>query len=167
MGTIKTILAPVDLSNLSKLGVRYALEFARPQEAEVLIYNVLTVEETPFPQGDEKWVASQADLPKVRKTLEERKRLLDCFVSENFADLLPNSKIRQAVEIGAPSKKIVEKAAREGVDLIVMSTHGRTGLLHVLIGSVTERVIRRAPCPVLSVPPPGKSKATAGSESEE
>ncbi|HYY73021.1 MAG TPA: universal stress protein [Candidatus Bathyarchaeia archaeon] len=161
MEKIRTILAPVDLSSLSEEGVRCALQIARWQGAEVIVYNVITVEETPFPQGDEEWVAGQAEHPRVKKTIDERKGLLARFVDEKFAHALQEIKIRQEVEIGTPYKKIVEKAAHEGVDIIVMSTHGRTGLMHMLIGSVTEKVVRRAPCPVLSVPPPEKSKPTS------
>jgi nucleotide-binding universal stress UspA family protein len=60
--------------------------------------------------------------------------------------------IRQMVEIGVPYANIVELAEREGVDLIVMSIHGKTGFSHMLLGSVTGRVVPRAPCPVLSIP---------------
>jgi universal stress protein A len=158
MYKIKKILAPVDLSNLSKLGVRYALEIANSQEADVLIYNIITVEETPFPQGAEEWVATQTEVPKLKKTLDRRKKQLERFVADEFADLTNPNRVRLEVEIGTPYKKIVEKAKQEGVDMIVMSTHGRTGVMHMLIGSVTERVVRRAPCPVLSVPPPQKVK---------
>jgi universal stress protein A len=159
MYKIKKILAPVDLSKLSKLGLSYALEIANSQEAEVVIYNTITVEETPFPQGDEEWVATQTELPKVKKTLDRRKKQLERFVADEFADFSNNKRVRLEVEIGTPYKKIVEKAKQEGVDMIVMSTHGRTGVLHMLIGSVTERVVRRAPCPVLAVPPPQKTKS--------
>jgi nucleotide-binding universal stress UspA family protein len=55
--------------------------------------------------------------------------------------------------MGAPDKNIVERAQADKVDLIVISTHGRTGLLHMLLGSVTERVVRTAPCPVVSIHP--------------
>jgi nucleotide-binding universal stress UspA family protein len=158
MYNIKKILAPVDLSNLSKLGVRYALEIANSQGAEILIYNTITVEETPFPQGAEEWVATQTDLPKIRKTLDRRKKQLERFVAETFPDFKRHNRVRLEVEIGTPYKKIVDKAKQEGVDMIVMSTHGRTGVMHMLIGSVTERVVRRAPCPVLSVPPPQTSR---------
>lgn len=162
MDKIKKILAPADLSDLSKVAVRRALEIAGSGGAEVIIYNVITLEETPFPHAVEEWVASQAELPQIRKTLEKRKRLLAGFVGQNFAEISPNISIRQEVEIGVPYKKIVEKAEQEGVDMIVMCTHGRTGLLHMLIGSVTEQVVRRAPCPVLSVPPSKEAKAVAG-----
>lgn len=162
MDKIKKILAPADLSNLSKAGVRWALEIARSQGAEVIVYNVIPHEETPFPAAVEEWVASHKELPQVRETLEGRKRLLARFLRENFADLIPKVKLRQEVEVGVPYKRIVEKAVEEAVDMIVMCTHGRTGLHHMLIGSVTEKVVRRATCPVLSVPPPKEAKlATA------
>lgn len=74
--------------------------------------------------------------------------------------MLSGLKIREEVEIGIPAEKIVEKAAAEGVDMIMMSTHGRSGLRHFLIGSVTERVVRLAACPVLSVRPSEKESST-------
>jgi nucleotide-binding universal stress UspA family protein len=161
VGTIHKILAPADLSNHCKVGVQYALEMAQSQGAEVLIYNVLTVEETPYPQAEEAWIVEQTELPKLKRALEQRKSLLNEFVSQSFGDLLATTSVRQEIGIGTPYKKIIEKAERGGFDMVVMSTHGRTGLLHMLIGSVTERVVRRAPCPVLAVPPPGKPKAMA------
>ncbi|MPZ76024.1 MAG: hypothetical protein GEU77_05830 [Deltaproteobacteria bacterium] len=161
MAKIKKILAPADMSSLCIPGIRLALELGQWQQAEVLIYNVLTVEETPFPQGAEEWVAKQTELPKLKKTLEQRKKLLDSFVTENFSDAIPDSNIRQEVGIGTPHKRIVEKAEHEGVDMIVMSTHGRTGLAHMLIGSVTGRVLRRAPCPILAVPTPRKPRRSS------
>jgi nucleotide-binding universal stress UspA family protein len=133
--------------------MRYALEFAKSHGAEVIVYNVITPDETPFPQAEEKWLVKQLDLPKIRKTIEERQRRLAEFMQNNFAEYLAAMKIRQDVAIGTPYKQIVEKAAQEEVDMIVLCTHGRTGLLHMLIGSVTEQVVRRAPCAVLSVPP--------------
>ena len=161
MAKIKKILAPADMSGLSISGVRTALELAQWQKSEVLLYNVITVEETPFPQGAEEWVVKQTEMPKVKKLLEQRKKMFEQFITENFADLIPVSTIRQVVDIGTPYKRIVEKALLEGSDMIVMSTHGRTGLAHMLIGSVTERVLRRAPCPVLAVPMPRRTMRPA------
>jgi nucleotide-binding universal stress UspA family protein len=83
---------------------------------------------------------------------------LEEFLKEHLADSSPGAKIRHEVEIGIPHKRIVEKAAEEGADLIVMSTHGRSGLFHMLIGSVTEKVVRRASCPVLSIHPVKESE---------
>ena len=128
MTKIKKILAPADMSNLCISGIRFALELAQWQQSEVLIYNVLTVEETPFPQGTEEWVAKQTELPKLKKILDQRKKTLNDFIAKEFADLIGTTKVRQEVEIGTPYRRIVDKAAAESVDIIVMSTHGRTGL---------------------------------------
>ena len=161
MMKIKKILAPADMSSLCISGIRFALDLAQWQQSEVLIYNVLTVEETPFPQGTEEWVAKQTESPKLKKTLEQRKKMLDDFISKEFTELIGTTTVRQEVEIGPPYRRIVDKAAAESVDLIVMSTHGRTGLAHMLIGSVTERVLRRAPCPILAVPAPRRTKRSS------
>ena len=161
MTKIKKILAPADMSNLCISGIRFALDLAQWQQSEVLIYNVLTVEETPFPQGTEEWVAEQTELPKLKKVLEERKKMLEDFISKEFAGLIGTTKLRQEVEIGTAYRRIVDKATAESVDIIVMSTHGRTGLAHMLIGSVTERVLRRASCPVLAVPAPRRTKGVS------
>jgi nucleotide-binding universal stress UspA family protein len=158
---VKKILAPVDLSELSTSGLRHALDLAQWQQSEVVIYHVVTVEETPFPQGNEEWVASQTENPKLKKIVEQRRKRLDAFVRANFSQALLTTTVRQEVGIGTPYKTIVDAAVAEAVDLIVMSTHGRTGLAHMLIGSVTERVLRRAPCPVLAVPPPKRAKRAA------
>lgn len=165
MNEIRKILAPVDLSDFSKLGVRYALDLAQWQQSEVLIYNVITIEETPYPQGSEEWVIQQTDMPKFRKVLDQRRKLFDSFLRESFADAIPSNRVRHDIGVGTPYKRIVEKAEQEGVDLIVMSTHGRTGLAHMLIGSVTERVLRRAPCPVLALPALKKPKRAAKARS--
>ena len=88
--------------------------------------------------------------------LEDGRRLLYKFVADNFTDCIDLVEVRCAVEFGTPHKNIVEKAADEGVDMIVMSTHGRTGLNHIIMGSVAEKVVARATCPVLVVPHGGR-----------
>jgi nucleotide-binding universal stress UspA family protein len=146
---IKTILAPTDLSELSLAGVRYALELAQSQDAEVILYYVVGIAEN--------WVSGRAEyeFDPVRGMVEDQKLLLDRFVREKLSDLSAKVKVRQIVEIGVPYKSIVEKAEGENVDMIVMSTHGRTGFDHMLIGGVTEKVVRRATRPVLSIRPVG------------
>jgi nucleotide-binding universal stress UspA family protein len=141
---IGKILAPTDLSDLSLAGVKYALELAQSQDAEVILYYVISIADN--------WPREKFD--PIRGLVEDQKRLLDRFVREQLADLSAQVKLRQIVEIGVPYKSIVEKAAEEGVDMIIMSTHGRSGFDHMLIGSVTEKVVRRATCPVLSIRPP-------------
>jgi nucleotide-binding universal stress UspA family protein len=75
------------------------------------------------------------------------------FLTDNFSDLLPGVNVREEVELGRGDESIVKEAKKQAVDLIVMSTQGRSGLAHVLRGSVTEHVIRNAPCPVVAIGP--------------
>jgi nucleotide-binding universal stress UspA family protein len=157
MDRAKKILAPTDFSELSKLGVRHALEMARFQGADVTVYHVANYKEVfPYPPSSEEGTRTNYLTPGELLTVHElnhRKELMDTFLTENFSGLTPNVKVHSEVDIGLPYEMIVKKAAKERMDLIVMSTHGTTGLQHMLIGSVTEQVIRRATCPVLSVHP--------------
>jgi nucleotide-binding universal stress UspA family protein len=84
---------------------------------------------------------------------EQKERVRE-FVRENFADLIDKVRVTEVVEAGVPYNKIVTKAEEEHIDLIVMSTHGRTGLEQIMLGSVTAKVVARASCPVLSIRPP-------------
>jgi nucleotide-binding universal stress UspA family protein len=74
-------------------------------------------------------------------------------MTEHFAGMMDQVELTEIVEAGVPYNKIVEKAQSENADLIVMSTHGRTGFQQVLLGSVTAKVVARAGCPVLSMRP--------------
>jgi nucleotide-binding universal stress UspA family protein len=150
---IKKILAPTDLSELSRAGLRYALELGKSEGAEVLVYNVV--------EPPQEWLDRHDEFYTVDRLIEKHKNILGRFLKLAVGDLLPQVSVRQEVGFGVSYKTIVEKAGEEKVDLIVMSTHGWSGLFHVLIGSVTERVVSRAPCPVLSIHPAEKS-ASAG-----
>jgi nucleotide-binding universal stress UspA family protein len=149
---IRKILAPTDLSELSLAGLNYALELAQSQGAEVILYYVVGIAEN--------WVSGrdEYEFDPVRGLVEDQRLLLDRFVREKVSDHGAKVQMRQIVEIGVPYKAIVEKAEEEGVDMIVMSTHGRTGFDHMLIGGVTEKVVRRANCPVLTIRPAGAHK---------
>jgi nucleotide-binding universal stress UspA family protein len=91
--------------------------------------------------------------------LERYQIALARFLSDHFSDLTPWIKIREKVELGKPDENIVEWAKKDGTDLIVISTHGRTGLSYILMGSVTEKVVRHTHCPVLSIRPETVQKA--------
>jgi nucleotide-binding universal stress UspA family protein len=84
--------------------------------------------------------------------MEQHRARLYNFVAEKVADAGIGLKIHQVVDAGQPFGSIVDCAEKEGVDLIIMSSHGRTGLSRMLIGSVTDKILRGAPCPVLVVP---------------
>ena len=83
---------------------------------------------------------------------------LDAIVQEHFADFSATPMVLKPS--GPTHQEIVDYATTHNVDLIVLSTHGRSGLAHLLLGSVTERVIRHAPCPVLVVPSVFPAKAS-------
>jgi|KBSMisStandDraft_5_1062788.scaffolds.fasta_scaffold733523_2 nucleotide-binding universal stress UspA family protein len=137
MGIFKRILAPTDLSDLSATGVRYATQLARDVGAELIIFNVMTLDET-----------NTVD----KHDLERHRTNLDRFVSDKVADIGGNIQIRKIVDAGDAYGAILDCADNEHVDLIIMSSHGRSGLSRMLIGSVTDKLLRAASCPVLVVP---------------
>ena len=80
MAQIKKILAPADMSSLCIAGIRFASRAGAVADTpRCLIYNVLTVEETPFPQGTEEWVSQQTELPKLKKSLDATKKAVGSF----------------------------------------------------------------------------------------
>lgn len=143
---IAKILAPSDLSKLSRASVRYALEMAMVQGGEVIVYNVIS-EDGDWFNRDDALNPAQALVPKQRERLAE-------FVRENCRDFVGKVAIREIVEVGVPYKEILHKADEEHVDMIVMSTHGRTGFDQMMMGSVTAKVVARSARPVLSIRPP-------------
>jgi nucleotide-binding universal stress UspA family protein len=137
MAMLKTILAPTDFSDLSANGVRYACQLARDMGAALIIFNVVVLDESNAVN---------------KREIEQHKKRLEEFVAEKVADAGVGLKVRQMVDAGQPFGAIVDCAEKEGVDLIVMSSHGRSGLSRMLIGSVTDKILRGASCPVLVVP---------------
>ena len=143
METVRKILAPTDLSELSCIGLRRALEMGRLRGAEVIVYYVIDLADH--------WTQPEHSGP-FREMLECHKQSLDKFLREKFPEEMNLTEVRQVVEFGGAVDNIIEKAEAERVDRLVMSTHGRTGIDHLLIGSVSEKVIARASCPVLIMP---------------
>jgi nucleotide-binding universal stress UspA family protein len=152
---IKRILAPTDLSELSLAGVRYALTAGRDLDAEVTIYHVVAADELrKLGASFRERAFGASGLPNVLESyLHSYEVTLAQFVGQNFSDLLPFVRIDEKVELGSAYKNIVERAKAERADLIIMATRGRGGLSRMLLGSVTEQVIRNASCPVLAIPP--------------
>jgi len=142
---ISKILAPTDLSSLSLAAIRCALEIASERQGEVVVYHVIESKHDWFDEGD--------PLDPASALVPESKKRLRRLIEENFAEHLQRVKVTDAVECGVPYEKIVAAAEREGADLIVMSTHGRTGIEELIVGSVTAKVVARAGCPVLSIRP--------------
>lgn len=137
MGIFKTILAPTDFSDLSAAGVRYACRLAADNAAEVIVFNVVTVDES-----------NKVD----SRELADHKARLEEFIGNQLAGEAKALKTRALVAGGQPFHAILDCAEAERADLIVMSSHGRSGLSRMLIGSVTDKILRGARCPVLVVP---------------
>jgi len=142
---VKKILAPTDLSKLSRAAVRYALDMAGEQDAEVVVYHVISEE------GD--WFGNNDGLNPASALVPQLKERLHAFINENFSDRVGAVKITEVVEAGVPYSRIVAKAEEDKADLIVMSTHGRTGFEQIMLGSVAAKVVARAGCPVLTLRP--------------
>jgi nucleotide-binding universal stress UspA family protein len=135
----KKILVPTDFSHLSDQAVGIAAALARESNGTVVL---LHVEEAPvaYGAGEMYYGIAEPDTEALRKMLQEI-RLPDGVAVERH------------LTAGEPAGAIVRFAEENGVDLVVMSTHGRTGLLRLLMGSVAEEVVRRAKCLVLTLKP--------------
>jgi nucleotide-binding universal stress UspA family protein len=149
---IKKILAPTDLSQLSAKGVEYAAELAAKLGAEVIVWHAVRIEEfrSLARMLEDRPEPTQIDQQLIYLT-DRHRELLHEFAARHLAKT-PGVGFTEVVEIAEPQNAIPDWAKTNGIDLIVMSTHGRSGISRALMGSVTERVLRQAPCPVVAVP---------------
>jgi nucleotide-binding universal stress UspA family protein len=140
---LQNILVPTDFSECSDAALRYGLELARAFNANL---HVLHVVQDPYtqPWAAEAFPAAIGDLLTDWQKQSE-KRLLE---SIPVAD---RRRVKVSCSIASPYGEILRYAVNDKIDLIVMGTHGRGPLAHMLLGSVAEKVVRRAPCPVLTV----------------
>ncbi len=140
---IKSILVPLDFSAESKKALAYAVAFAMQFGAKLTLLHVAEPVATPdfaqsFPllmEDDKLMAAAKKELDRVVQTSGIEPKLME----------------KTLVRFGRSFHEIAEAARTLKVDLIIIATHGHTGLKHVLLGSTTERVVRHAPCPVLVV----------------
>lgn len=144
----KKILFPTDFSTSSDAGLRHATALARESGAMLLIVHV---EEPPlaYGGGEMYYGVPNPDHAAIQKMLKE-------VVSTS-----PDVQYEHRLVVGDPAAEIVRLAEQEGVDLIVMGTHGRTGLKRMLMGSVAEAVVRRAACPVFTFKAPQPATTAA------
>lgn len=132
----KTILFPTDFSTASDAALPHAEALARQADARLLIVHV---EEAPLAYGGGElyYGLPEPDSDRIRKMLDDVRP----------AD--PALPFDHRLTMGDPASEIVRMAADESAEMIVLGTHGRTGMTRLLMGSVAEAVVRRAPCPVL------------------
>lgn len=151
---VKTILCPTDLSERSEFALRLACSLAADYGARLIVLHVA-----------EPVAAVYADppvLPFVEPSRESLRTELHEFVRRNT-----DATVEERLVDGAATNAILRIADETQCDLIVMGTHGRTGFDRVLMGSVAEVVVRKAPCPVLTVKTPVHSSRTSGRDSHE
>jgi nucleotide-binding universal stress UspA family protein len=143
----KKILCPIDFSDASRVALETAAELAKRYGATLTLFHAYPVPGYTFPDGS--FVASTKMLEELA---EQAARHLEEWKALVAGTGL--SAVEAATAVGEPAYEIISYAKAQAVDLVVVGTHGRTGLTHALMGSVAERVVRKAPCPVLTVRPP-------------
>ena len=137
---LERILVPLDFSVLAEKALRYAVPLARQFSAEILLLHV--VQPLPYPSDITHMPLGESV---IMDPLKER---LALYAEQSIPpDLLMGSEVR----MGIPYEIITDFARYKNVDLIILTTHGYTGLRHLFLGSTAERVLRYAPCPVLTV----------------
>ena len=140
MMAIKRILVPIDFSAPSLKALDDAVEFNQPYGAEIILLCAV----------EHNYYESLASVPNSGALVAEEVRAAQEKLEEIRENLAARGvKCRALVELSVPFQAIVDAAKKVNASLIIMSTHGRTGLAHVLVGSVAERVVRHAGCPIL------------------
>ena len=145
---IQRILLPTDFSTYSATATKYACELATKFSAELHLLHTLEVHLSPTPE----FAMGLAFPAYIAESTKAAEKALTSILDPKWS---AGRTVVHALVEGSPKEEIVRYARKHEIDLIVLATHGRTGLAHVLIGSVAESVVRTAPCPVLTVRPEG------------
>jgi universal stress protein A len=141
---LRRILVPMDFSDVAKKALRYAVPFAVAFDAEVVLVHVLQ----PFSVSFEAGFMG----PEMAGSMEEFKSAAQEALAKLSAhEIGTRARTQAQVREGVAWHEIITAARETDTDLIILATHGRTGLPHVVLGSVAERVVQHAPCPVLVV----------------
>lgn len=138
---MKTILCPIDYSKGSLTALDYAMHIALRETAKLYLIHVIDIR---YLEGYAPLEVADPD----SETINRVKKELNEHVPE---DVRKKIDVESIVTVGIPVLEIVNATKEKEVDVIVMGTHGRTGIAHVIMGSVAENVVRRAPCAVLTV----------------
>jgi nucleotide-binding universal stress UspA family protein len=140
----KRILCPVDFSETARAAMETAIELAGKFDGELLLVHAYPIPGYTFPDG-----SAVASARMLQELADEAARHLAEW--GELASKAGAKKVLVETAVGDPAGEIVRLAQERKVDLVVMGTHGRTGIEHALMGSIAERVVRRAKCPVLTV----------------
>ena len=146
MLNVKKILYPTDFSKHSLAALPYAKDLTEKFSAELHCLHVVD-------EAFQYWMAgSDNAVPIVvsdDELMEAARRQMDQFVQKHWKE--PEPSITTSLQIGRPFLEIIHYAKENQIDLIIIATHGRGALASMLLGSVAEKVVRKAPCPVLTV----------------
>ncbi len=149
MSLIKKILVPVDFSEYSKDALKYAVQFAKQFNAK--LYIIYVIEPVIYPAD---FSMGQVAIPSLENDIKNRAdEEMDSLIKSLVDPSLETEKI---IKTGKPFVEIIETARDLDADIIIMATHGHTGVEHLLFGSTAEKVVRKAPCPVLTLRKPIK-----------
>jgi nucleotide-binding universal stress UspA family protein len=144
MKSFDTILFANDFSENSEYAFDYALTLAKKFDARLIIIHVINE-----PVDLRGFYVPHISFENLEKEIaESAEKMMEKFCRTRAKDY---AKVETVVISGIPNEEIIRKAGETGAGLIVLGTHGRKGLDHILFGSTAERVLRSAPCPVLSV----------------
>jgi len=147
MAAITKIVVGTDFSEASERALGLALELAERAKASIELVHAYSVPSFNLPiEG-----AVMASATFVAEQSAKLQQQLDAVVAQHAK---PGLRLSAHLRDGTPHQELCDFARKVGADLIVVGTHGRSGPAHVLLGSVAERVLRVAPCPVLTVPKP-------------
>ncbi len=151
MKDVNRILCPVDFSDPSDAAVGDAVDLAKHFSAHILLFHAISeIDHPPSPS----YTLTQPLMDQMMQVTQQMTENANHAIKELITDLIPTGiSTQQRVDVGDPATRIVQAAKVEGVDLIVMSTHGRSGIKGLFLGSVAEKVVRSAECPVLIVKP--------------
>ena len=131
---ISTVLHPTDFSEVARHALPYAVEFARVYSAKLVLIHVLDLPFSAISMADE--------------AMKEAEQKLNSLVPQKIQEQID---LVELVVRGTPCEEITAAAKEYGADIIVMATHGAGGWRHALMGDVAEKVVRNAPCPVLTI----------------
>ena len=145
LATFRKILVPVDFSHCSMKGLEYAKKLAREFRAKLILLHSIALQY--YVASDE---YARYDLPLLLEQIDEaaKQQMRDLVQQTNWNGV----EVETSIEIGHAGQEICAEATQHNAGLIAISTHGRTGFKHVLLGSTAEYVVRHASCPVLVVP---------------
>ncbi|PLX89768.1 MAG: universal stress protein [Desulfuromonas sp.] len=144
MKKFSTILVAIDFSDSSDNAFQAAMMLAREFSAKLLILHVINE-----PVDLRGFYVPHISFDKLEEEIEEgAKKLMETFCRQHVKEF---ERYATFIDPGIPYETIIKRAADEGADLIVIGTHGRTGLDHVLFGSTAEKVVRKSPLPVMTV----------------